>query len=448
MSNNTIIRFVEAAEQTSGDITRIVGFIPAKHLLPLFKKNILDANPRKPKINRVTAEILDTLAETPELFQFKSKGILIGTSQPKQLQRNRYQLTFGPNGAEGILDGGHNMLSIGLHILDKIMERKEWAKIKDWDTLIENFETYEDEILSIRNELDFHISAELIIPSISEPTTIENFRIASIDICAARNNNAALAQEAKANQKGFYDEMRARLTKKHPDLAARVEWKTNEWESGDRRPIKVRDLVALTWIPLSCLVDSGDLPDGFRFSPKQLYSSKGKLSSLFDQLMESENIANQQQSGKYELQSSAVGSAIELMCDLPKLVDYIISNFPTAYNNNGERRIGGILAVAKRSSQTPYTQQAIEYVIPDGFIMPLVYGLKALMEVKNGKVRWTTDPKEFLDRSLQEIVQAFVMPIEMASKDPQKVGKSDHSYDFALRQYQFSSMNLRGGSYE
>ena len=35
--------------------------------------------------------------------------------------------------------------------------------------------------------------------------------------------------------------------------------------------------------------------------------------------------------------------------------------------------------------QTHFTEEDVDYSYPDGLIMPLVWGLRALMEVKNGE---------------------------------------------------------------
>src|SRR3546814_15114325 len=69
----------------------------------------LEANPRAAKIGSVTNAIVESLEETPELFPFKSKGILIGTSSYEALQRNRFELTFDNPESEGILDGAHQI---------------------------------------------------------------------------------------------------------------------------------------------------------------------------------------------------------------------------------------------------------------------------------------------------------------------------------------------------
>ena len=102
-TSKIVIRFVEAASQTTGNMTRVIGFVPSRHIFTLFDNPKLDANPRKPKVNRVTGDIISTLNETPELFQYKSKGLLIGTSSYEALQRNRYALDFYDPSFENII---------------------------------------------------------------------------------------------------------------------------------------------------------------------------------------------------------------------------------------------------------------------------------------------------------------------------------------------------------
>ena len=122
-SPKVIIRFTRVDEQPEGAIKRIIGFVQSKHLLPLFDYASLEANPRSAKVGNVTNDILETLEKSADLFQFKSKGVLLGTSDYVALQRNRFELRFTDPASEGVLDGGHNMLAIGLHILKGAMDR-------------------------------------------------------------------------------------------------------------------------------------------------------------------------------------------------------------------------------------------------------------------------------------------------------------------------------------
>ena len=443
MTKSTL-RMVHASKEAFGSITRVTGYIKGRQLVQLFQPDILDANPRKPKSNRVTSEIVETLRNTPELFQFKSKGLLLGTASATSLERNRFALNFD-RGNEGILDGGHNMLSIGVYILEQATGEDWSRKARNWEDLMAAWSENDDSIAELDDELDFFVSAELLIPSNDKEETLEEFRIALIDICAARNNNAQLSQEAKANQKGFYDEIRKRFENKHSQLSKRVEWKLNEWESEDRTPIRVRDLVALSWIPLSLLEDEDCLSsqESFDLNPTLLYSSKAKLSEQFDALMRLDDIATQQKSGRFELHNSAVGTAFEILTDLPELVDWIYTELPGAYNRAGGK-FGAITSVKKPkrgTALTPYFQTAAKFKVPDGFIAPLVYGLASLMTVDGCKVKWRTDPKRFLEKHFDEIVEGFSVVITMANYDPQKVGKDKGSYLLAKKQYQFASMS-------
>lgn len=441
----TIIKFEQSDVQTSENISRTIGFVKGKFLISLFKRSILDANPRRPKRNKVTSDIIDSLDNSPELFQFKSKGILIGTSTFKNLQRGRIELDFNHPRSEGILDGGHNMLSIGLYILWDYMEEKDWKKIKDWDALIDAWDEHYDEIKKDRDDLDFLVSLELITPSSGDPITVESFKSASIEICAARNNNSQLAKEAKANQRGFYDEIRKRLVRKNPELAARVEWKTNYVQSDEGKPIKVRDLVAFSWLPLSVLDQEGLLPTNSedkkkQFSPKLIYSSKARVSEMFDNLFENKAVAKKTSNGKYELHNPSVGSAFEILCDLPELYDYLFLRMSDAANESGGN-FNLIKAVKKVQTVSPFTGEESDYRIPDGFIIPLFYGLTVLMSVENEQVEWKIDPVEFLDDKLSEIMSGYKMAIEAGEKDPQKVAKSDLSYNLAIQQFRFSLQN-------
>ena len=226
---NTIIRFDQVAEQQDGVIRRVVGFIQAKNLLSLFDDATLDANPRSAKANAVTRDIIESVRTDPENFQFKTKGILLGTSEYSELERKRYELRFTDPAYEGLLDGGHNMLALGTYVLGHVMDDKALRKIRLWEDLKTAWRKHREEVWEIRDRFDFKVPVEVLVPAnMKDDEAVTSFRMALLDVCAARNNNAQLTTEAKANQRGFYDELARRLP---PEISERVEWKTNEWES-------------------------------------------------------------------------------------------------------------------------------------------------------------------------------------------------------------------------
>jgi hypothetical protein len=434
---NVVIRFEQVAEQTEGPVKRIVGFVRAKNMLQLFDAADLEANPRSAKAGNVTADIIDSITSTPETFPFKTKGILVGSANYKSLQRNRYELEFEDTRIEGVLDGGHNMLAIGTLILSRALEDpKLIKKIKLWPDLKAAWDEHRGAVEKLRKAevpegedgpLDFLVPLEILVPSDTEDDEIvAEFNSSLLDICAARNNNVELTLETKANKKGFYEYLRKSLP---PAIADRVEWKTND--GGD---IKVRDIISLAWIPLSVI----DLPVDIKIPPQNIYRNKGGCAQEFDRLMSDEAVSTESD-GDYthELKHLGVHSALELAGKIPALYDKIYIDFPEAYNRN-DGRFGKInivkLAEDMRTKPTShFTDVKVKYRYPDGLILPLVYGLKALMRIdENGLVTWREDPAKFLDECLEPIVRKYRVVLDAFRFDPQKIGKNEGSYELVL----------------
>jgi hypothetical protein len=197
----------------------------------------------------------------------------------------------------------------------------------------------------------------------------------------------------------------------------------------------VRDIIALAWIPLSVIT----LPVPIKIPPQNIYRNKGQCAKDFDELMNNDQVSAPTD-GEYthELHNTAVASALAMAAELPALYDKIYKDFPRAYNHDGAGRFGGISVVklAKEMRSTPtthFTDAPVEYSYPDGLILPLVYGLKALMEVdEKGHVQWKEDPRQFLDDHLVSIVKKYRVILEAFRFDPQKVGKNEGSYDLVL----------------
>lgn len=437
-----IIKYEHVAEQVHGSVKRIVGFVQAKSLLSLFDAVDLEANPRSAKWGQVTQAIVDSIKRDPDIFPFKTKGVLVGSSDYEALQRQRYELRFEDPATEGILDGGHNMLGTGTHILTiALNDEKVIRKIKNWESFKEAWRENREAVEAIRDELTFLVPVEVLVPAdLQDDSVVADFRSELLEICAARNNNAELTLETKANQKGFYDAIKAAL----PDAVRnRIEWKSN-MAGGD---VKVRDIIALSWIPLSLLPD---LPVKAP-APQNIYRNKGECAKLFDDLMSDDSVSIRAADGPiHQLQNEAVHSAIRILGDLPSLYDKIYADFPRAYNraggNFGRISIVRMYDPTRRSDknrkymrtqpQTHFTEQDVEYSYPDALIMPLVWGLRALMEVKDGKIQWRTDPAAFLDRNLERIALNYKLVLEMSRFDPQKLGKNEASYGFAEGQFE------------
>lgn len=290
-TTSVVLKFELVAEQPFESTCRIVGLARLRHVAPLLTAAELESNPRSSKVGAITEAITESLELTPDTFAAKTKGILVGTANYRPRQRQRYELEFANPLLEGILDGGHNALALGLRILkcsgvdDQSLNRvRLWSDFRDlWDR---NSVLVDAAIKDLDNgDLDVLVPIELLVPADPEdPATVEAFSAALLDICAARNNNAQLKAETQANQRGYFEAFKDLLPQ---PIADDVEWKTND---GGR--IKAADVIALAWIPLSTLALPKD-EDGRQVEapvPQNIYRSKGDCVTRFERLMSSPDV--------------------------------------------------------------------------------------------------------------------------------------------------------------
>lgn len=438
-TNNSItLKFEQSSEQVAGFVSRITGLVKIKHLIPLINELNLQANPRDSKVGEVTNQIRESLEITPEIFPFKTKGILLAASDYERLDRGRYSLSFNDPDLEGILDGGHNTLAIGLHILElaygeqaeaKLKPVRLWQDFKDlWDQSQEVIADYRTALETDDKSLDALVPVELLVPADPDDTLVlSDFNKSLLDICSARNNNVQLRAETKANAQGLFDDLKNKLPL---EIANLVEWRTN-----DGGEIKVTDIVALTWIPFRKMLEKLEIvgEDEKKIepvNPTAIYSSKGECMARFEKLMSSPGVTID--GPRRELRNNAVLSALTLAGQMPALYDLVYELFPDSYNKN-DGKFGRITEVKKMNSarikQTKFGKKGIGWKYPDGYIIPLVAGLESLIAVdESGNVDWKTDPAKFLRDNIDAIVENYKDVIEMVNYDPQKVGKSAGSY--------------------
>lgn len=457
-SAEVIVRFEKSARQTIEDTTKITGMVKAKYLIPLIDNLDLQANPRNSKIGGVTNAIQDSIKSDPALFPFKTKGILLAASDYEDLDRERVRVIFEDRSIEGILDGGHNTLAIGMYILDQAILAaglKRSRNIKTWDEFKQVWDKHRNDVhayqVSLRKsddgsseptgepDLSFYVPVELLVPTDPDNMLcVAQFRQNLLEICEARNNNAELTAGAKANQKGYFEELRRRLEEKNPAVASRVEWKTND--GGD---IKVQDIVALAWLVLRHIPNVID-ENGKEVvppAPVKFYSGKASCLTLFERFMSSSDVSeNRNRDYKQDLRNVQVNKAFELTAELPKYADYIYAKFPEFYNAAGGS-YGRINAVKKLNESrvnkvTPYQGEPVQTLSPDGFIAPLVYGLTTLVDPST--MSWREDPQFFLEKNLKSIVADYAQLLGPLNWDPQKVGKAAMSYTSVERSYQMA----------
>jgi hypothetical protein len=433
------IKFEKLAEQTVDHITRLSGFIRARSYMAIIDTLDLDANPRSAKVSKVTEAIIESITNSADLFPLKTKGVLLGATEYDRLDRGRFRVTFEQRQIEGILDGGHNTLAIGLRILELAgVPELSRRRVRLWADFRELWDASSVELGALRratsgeetedDRLDFLIPVELIVPT--DPTNavdVDYFQSAILEICEARNNNAELTEGAKGNKAGYYNDLRTFLPRQ---IADRI-----EWVPGDPRPVKITDLLALAWLPLGVLdpmpTDPGEKPI-ITPIPQNLYRNKGEAIQKFNDLMSLPAVTHDR-NGEAVLYNDRVRSALKVAATLPDLYDRIYRDFPTVYNKLDGKygKISEVSRMNRPSSKriAKFAGGEVTHLSPEGYIWPLVHGLAALMrQDANGRVEWSRDPNAFLDANFESIVRAYKDVMQAMDFDPQKIGKAPLAY--------------------
>lgn len=100
-------------------IQKIVSSISPLTFIKLLFKADTKVNPRTATVNPITKSIYETLDKSPELFWYKTKGILLSTEECEILDRGRVRISLDNADYEGIMDGGHNTFAIARFINKK-----------------------------------------------------------------------------------------------------------------------------------------------------------------------------------------------------------------------------------------------------------------------------------------------------------------------------------------
>lgn len=444
-SQNYIVRFkgLSVREDKEGNLKKIQGEIDAVNFVNVLDNANLESDPRDAKKGNVTDDICETLEKTPELFHYKSKGVLLSSIKTELLERNRVRLNSSDPEIEGILDGGHNSLAIALFFLSKLEEAKsDYNRIKRWKDLEDVWCKYSDKIKDLlKNDDGCNFLVPIEIITTKDGVECDNFVVDILDIAQARNNNAQLTEETKAHKAGYYKELKGCL---NSEIRDQIEWRTND---GGR--IKARDIVAMSMIPLSLIVEKFK-EDKIKINPVDIYSSKGKCVKVFNEIYKHKNVSKENKDGTLKAVNTKFLSALKLTADIPLIYDMLLKEFPEAYNNvsPGYGRISSVGIYdpdkaklkkekgkyLRRPPKTKYSQKELRFESPDGFIVPLLWGLTSLIKEDKEKLVWKVpDPLNFLKKVIynEEFMTVYQGNIKAHDYDPPRVGKNNGSYQIA-----------------
>jgi len=120
-----------------------------------------------------------------------------------------------------------------------------------------------------------------------------------------------------------------------------------------------------------------------------------------------------------------------ILDDILQLRDYVELKFPDYYRLSGGlhdtesarfKRLKEIRYPARKD--LVYLQQSLDYVVPNGWLMPVLAALRVLVDTSGEKARWKRAPRRFADEMGPALLQVLVDTSRQLGRNPNAVGKS------------------------
>jgi hypothetical protein len=329
----------------------------------------LEVNPRDAHLGTtVTKKIADSLTNTPEWFLFKNRGLtLIVNRVHFDNKNNVIELELSNKKLHGLLDGGHTY--------KVIRQLLETADGESYPALIK---------LEILEGIEDQLTA--------------------IDIVEARNTSMQVREQSLENLRGSYDQIKKVLEEANPNYAATVSYKEFDVdEDGRRKSNDVKDLLSY----LMCLNTFAYTEDQH---PVLAYSSKARVVAHFSSHPEQ------------------LAKLIPLLPVAIELFETIYHEMPETHNGGSgtgkKGRFGKFTGVKtlKHGTTLPYTFAESDYIIPDGFLYPVLASFRAILAEKDGSLVWKEDPIKFWNTVKDDLVNR-ITERAFEYRNPNKLGK-------------------------
>ncbi len=435
------IKFVDSTDLEIGGIRRIVGVTRVRDLVSLISAATLDSNPRKPKRNDITDSICGELRNRDFLFTYKTRGLLVGSANVIQKSNNHFQVDLVDQQIEGILDGGHNTLAIGLTILEAATGRpSEVAKISDWKEFKNYWSANKGAVDYWTAEIgtdsfkDMLIGLEFILPSdVNDLNSVELFKRSIIDICSARNTSTPLKTSTMLGKLGLLEPLKERIGEPY---LSRIQWEQNGQGS-----VKSDDLISMTLVPFKAMLKYHQVLNkaGRPMTVKaanSLYAGRTAGVKNYGDLMQSDTLTKRTSDYKRVIYGSEIESVFDLAATLPEIYDEIYSLFPASFDANSEKSLMSLQSIIdwnhrhRLHLRLPYSGAPVDKVFPEALIQPILRGLELLIGFDSfeRKLFWMKEPISFLNDHMSDLVQpiprAFISTYNCA---PDQFGKDKHA---------------------
>ena len=345
----------------------------------------LDPDPREQNLKTKVAKAIEEglTKDLDQKFHLLNRGITISAKEVRfNNAKNKVSIIMDDGSEEhGIVDGGHTFKIITRH--------REDPKINQYVKL------------EIMTAIEDNIS----------------------EIARARNTSVQVQEKSLANLQGHFDWIKDILRKQpFKNQIAYV-----EFEPGD---VDIRDIIGLL-----TLFNLDLYPDDRSTHPIEAYSSKAKCVTKYLENMET-----------YKKLDT-------VLLDILELYDYIQLKLPEIHKAtrglSGESSRGAygklmeIGGKRKKSKMLYFLGKDVDYDTPEGWVYPILGGLRFLLREQNGKFQWkVTDPKRFFDQFGPQLLEITIETSKNLGRKPNAVGKSRSHWGQLYDKVKVSYMEL------
>jgi hypothetical protein len=333
--------------------------------------NWREINVRDPKLRgAVPNRIREGISDEPALFVFMNRGLVISADEVRfDNKTNEVVLSLSDPEIHGLLDGGHS-----------------------YNIILE--ETTPDRPVHVKMEILTGLSRENIT-----------------SIVDARNTSNQVKDESLMNLQGEFEGLKKAL--KGQKFFEEIAWSEYETrDDGVPKAIDVRELISV----LMCF-DASNF--GHSVHPINAYRSKAMALRHFKE------------------HTADFKKLYAIAPELLRLHDAVYMALPDLYNKS--RKQSGVVSGGKfgqltgvttysdgKTIKLPYTDAKSTYVVPAGFVFPVLAAFRALLVEKNDRYVWApgVSPLHMLNNSLWLKLAEVLGNNAREVANPSKTGKS------------------------
>lgn len=377
-----------------------------------------DVNPRShDKLPSRLADVIEESLQTaPEEFHLRNRGITI-LAEKAVYNPETETLSFNcPNPTiYGVVDGATTD-----RVIARFKQNIEKEKQLDKSDKTDKMDKKEGPDDKTQNEsqtalLTARVHVEILTGDIGEGL---------VPLASARNTSIQVKEFALDNLGGGFDWLKSAF--QETEFADRIKYREN-----DPQPVDVREILALlTLFHMNWNKEKRE--------PIIAYASKGRVLDHY----------------RYEDWRPGYESLKIVAPDILRLYDHIHVSFPTVY----ETYKAGIGSKARFSLRKevrvkdkgfftlPLTQQKSQYLVPDGWIFPILGAFRMLLhQAENIESQWYLDPVKFFDDIGPSLVADVVDESEAMNRNPSAVGKARPLWNSLRKSVEMRRLNIEAG---